>query len=223
MFSGIARRYDLLNHLLSANLDRGWRREAARAVPAGSGQVLDLCGGTGDLSLDLSRYHPRSWIVCCDFSHGMLELARAKFDRQELADRCTVLEADGLRLPFRDAAFEAITVAFGVRNFADLGRGLAEVHRVLRPGGRLVVLEFSQPEGSIMSRLYRFYLRRLLPRLAGGVGGRASAYRYLAQTIGEFPAAGLLAGKIREAGFAACEWKHLTAGIVAIHIGHKGR
>ena len=221
MFSGIAHRYDLLNHLLSANLDRGWRRAAARTVPQGARRLLDLCGGTGDLSLDLVRVHPDSWVVCCDFSHGMLERAQEKFTRRGLQGRCTVLEADGLRLPFPDASFDVITVAFGVRNFTDLHQGLAEMHRVLEPGGRLVVLEFSQPEGAIMSRLYGFYLRRLLPLLGGGVSGKESAYRYLARTIGDFPAAPAIAGQIREAGFAACEWKHLTAGIVALHTGYK--
>lgn len=221
MFGGIAHRYDLLNHVLSANLDRGWRRAAARAVPQGSRTLLDLCGGTGDLTLELSRVHRESWVTCCDFSHGMLKRAHDKFGARGLEQRCQVLEADGLCLPFGDACFEAVTVAFGVRNFADMDKGLREIHRVLKPGGRLIVLEFSQPEGAIMSRLYGFYLRRLLPRLGGGVSGKESAYRYLARTIGAFPAAPLLAGQIRDAGFAACEWEHRSAGIVAIHTGQK--
>ncbi len=221
MFGGIARHYDLLNHLLSANLDRGWRRAAARKVPArGPGPVLDLCCGTGDLAVDLLRLDRASAVICCDFSHSMLLLARDKFERKRIHDRCHVVEADALRLPFAEGSFDAVTVGFGVRNFSCLDSGLREIHRVLRPSGRMVVLEFSRPTGPALSRLYRFYLQRILPRLGDGVGRSRGAYRYLASTISEFPDPPALAGRIRDSGFAACDWTCMAGGIVAVHVGY---
>ena len=222
MFAGISPRYDLLNHLLSANMDRGWRRAAAEELPAGGvEQVLDLCGGTGDLGLDLLRLGRAGSVVCCDFSHEMLALAKEKIRKRGVDDRCFVLEADGLRLPFPAASFDAVTVGFGVRSFVDLDRGFREMHRVLRPGGRMVVLEFSRPAGPVVARMYRFYLKRILPGLGDAISGGNGAYRYLSRTIAEFPDPPTLAGRIREAGFAACSWTSKTAGIVAIHTGHK--
>ena len=222
MFGGIARRYDLLNHLLSVNLDRGWRRAAVQRVPAQSpGPVLDLCGGTGDLAVELIRLGRASEVICCDFSHAMLLLAREKFDRRRILDRCRVLEADALRLPFADSSFDAVTVGFGIRNFSRLESGLREILRVLRPSGCMVVLEFSRPTGPLFSRLYRFYLRRILPRLGDAIGRGRGAYRYLASTISEFPDPPTLAGRIRDSGFAACDWSCMAGGIVAVHVGHK--
>jgi demethylmenaquinone methyltransferase/2-methoxy-6-polyprenyl-1,4-benzoquinol methylase len=221
MFAGIAGRYDLLNHLLSANLDRRWRRRAARRVPPEAARVLDLCGGTGDLTLALARNGGPGLLVCCDFCHPMLVRAQEKFRRRNTDGRCLVLEADGLRLPLPEGAFDAVTVAFGVRNLADLDAGLREMARVLAPGGRLVVLEFSRPRGRVLGGLYGFYLRRVLPRLGDGVSGRSGPYGYLARTIGGFPEAPELAGRIREAGFAACGWELLSGGIVAIHTAFK--
>ncbi|MCP3979073.1 MAG: bifunctional demethylmenaquinone methyltransferase/2-methoxy-6-polyprenyl-1,4-benzoquinol methylase UbiE [bacterium] len=222
MFGSIAHRYDLLNHLLSLNLDRRWRRKAVSTLSEGKPhRVLDLCGGTGDLSVELARRTPADLVVCCDFTRGMLELAGPKFQRLGLQQRCITLEADGLRLPFPDASFEAVTVGFGVRNFADLDTGLREMHRVLRPGGQLIVLEFSTPTAPVLSGLYRFYLKRVLPRFGDGVSGRSGPYGYLARTIGRFPDGPEFAGKIREAGFAACDWTGLTGGIVAVHKAKK--
>ena len=222
MFGGIARRYDLLNHLLSANLDRGWRRAAARQIPVEpSARVLDLCGGTGDLAVDLARLDRARRVVCCDFSHPMLTLAAEKFARKGLTGRCVTLEADALRLPFPDATFHAVTIAFGIRNLVRLDDGLREMQRVLRPGGRVVILEFTRPTGRFVSRLYGFYLQRILPRVGDGLGRGGGAYGYLARTIADFPAAEELAGQIRESGFAACGWTKLTGGIVAIHAAMK--
>lgn len=221
MFDSIAARYDLLNHLLSANLDRRWRRQAARELAGEARRVLDLCGGTGDQSVAVTRVDGVESVVCCDFSHEMLCRATAKFHRLGVADRCTVLEADGLRLPFVPGRFDAVTVAFGVRNFVDLDAGFDEILRVLRPGGRMVVLEFSRPRGWILGGLYGLYLRRVLPRLGDRISRRSGPYGYLASTIAGFPEPGELAARIRAAGFGACEWTLLSGGIVAIHTAVK--
>lgn len=224
MFSVVARRYDLVNHVLSASLDRRWRRAAAHALPLdGSPCVLDLCGGTGDLAIELLRSRRAGHVVCCDFTHMMLILAGSKLRRLALDGRCLLLEADGLLLPFGDSSFDAVTVGFGVRNFVDLECGLREIHRILRPSGCLVVLEFSAPQGPVLSPLYRFYLRHVLPRLGRRISGATNAYGYLAQTIAGFPKPDVLAGRIRESGFAACGWRTLTGGIVAIHTAFRGR
>ena len=222
MFDGIAGRYDLLNHLLSANMDRRWRRRALERVERDhEGTALDLCGGTGDLSVALLRTARAGRVVCCDFSHAMLLRAAPKFERLGLDDRITRVEADGQRLPFRSGRFDTVTVAFGVRNLNDMALGLREMLRVLRPGGRLVVLEFSRPTAPVLAGLYRFYLKRVLPRIGDGVARRSGPYGYLARTIADFPDAATLAGRIREAGFAACEWSTMSGGIVAAHVAIK--
>jgi len=221
MFAAVASRYDLLNHLLSFNLDRRWRRAAAAEIRHPVSAVLDLCGGTGDLSLELARSGRADTVVCCDFSHEMLSRATPKFRRNGADGICLALEADGLRLPFRDARFDGVTVAFGVRNLADLDAGLREIRRVLQPGGVMVVLEFSAPTRWPLSAAYRLYLHRVLPRIGQGVSGRGQAYRYLARTIAGFPDPASLAGRIREAGFAACGWQSRSGGIVAIHTAHR--
>jgi demethylmenaquinone methyltransferase/2-methoxy-6-polyprenyl-1,4-benzoquinol methylase len=224
MFGGISTRYDLLNHLLSANLDSGWRRQAAReACTEPDRRVLDLCGGTGDLAVALAgAAQPPALVLCCDFSHPMLARAQSKFAKKRLDGRCVTVEGDALRLPFPDGAFDAVTVGFGVRNLADMNAGFAEILRVLAPGGRLVVLEFSRPAGPLLSRLYALYLKTIVPRLGDGASGRRGPYVYLARTIADFPAPDTLAGMIREAGFAAVGWRTLTGGIVCLHTALKG-
>jgi demethylmenaquinone methyltransferase/2-methoxy-6-polyprenyl-1,4-benzoquinol methylase len=218
MFGRVARHYDLLNHLLSANLDRRWRRRAAaRLGDRPAGRVLDLCGGTGDLSIAVARGTGAATIVCCDFALPMLSRARDKFRRAGLGSRCVTVEGDGLHLPFPAGAFDAVTVGFGVRNLADMARGFREMYRVLRPGGSLIVLEFSAPQGAVLSRLYALYLQRVLPRLGDGISGAGGSYAYLARTIAEFPDAPTLAKYIGEAGFVDCQWQLLSRGIVAIH------
>ncbi len=223
MFDGISRRYDLLNHVLSLNLDAGWRRRAAaEACPSRCPRVLDLCGGTGDLTVALAELSASpELVVCCDFSHPMLARAGSKFLRKGLDDRCATVEGDALRLPFAGRSFDAVTIGFGVRNLADMSAGFAEILRVLAPRGRMVVLEFSRPSGLVLSRLFRFYLNAVVPRLGDGASGGQGPYAYLARTIGAFPEPELLAGMIREAGFAAVGWRRLSGGIVCLHTALK--
>ena len=222
MFDGVAPRYDLLNHLLSLNMDRRWRRVAVRELDGAAGPVLDLCGGTGDVSVELARTDRNRQVVCGDFSLPMLERAAGKFRRLGIDDRCFPVMADAMRLPFVDGTFGGVTVAFGVRNLPDLAVGLREILRVLAPGGRLVILEFSQPTAPVLSGLYRFYLRRILPRIGDRVSGRCGPYGYLARTISAFPDAPTLADRIRSCGFSRCDWTSLTGGIVAVHTAVKG-
>jgi demethylmenaquinone methyltransferase/2-methoxy-6-polyprenyl-1,4-benzoquinol methylase len=216
MFDGIARRYDLFNHLLSLNQDARWRLRAAESLDENpSAWVLDLCGGTGDQTLAILRARRAGFAVCCDFSLAMLERAVPK-----LRGRAAVVQGDGLALPFPDATFDGVTVSFGVRNFQDMDAGLRETFRVLRPGGRLVVLEFSAPTAPVISGVYRFYLNRILP-LLGNRGSRGGAYSYLARTISEFDDPATLAGRIREAGFGGVGWSPLSGGIVCVHTAVK--
>jgi len=222
MFNGISGHYDFLNHLLSFNLDRSWRRRALRELaPSPGALVLDLCGGTGDLSVLAAGADASGQVICCDFSHGMLEQATSKIRRKGLEARCAVLEADGLELPLQDGSVDGVTVGFGVRNFHDLDHGLREIHRVLRPGGKLVILEFSTPTAPGLSGLYRLYVERILPGIGDGISRKSGPYGYLARTIGTFPDQPTLAGRVRECGFSQCNWKNLTGGIVALHVAVK--
>lgn len=214
MFGRIAARYDLNNRLHSLGRDQAWRRAAAQAAALRPGEtVLDLACGTGDLAMRLARAGAR--VTAADFCPEMLEVAR----RRARALEIDWVAADALALPFRAGAFDALTVAFGVRNFADLGRGLGECRRVLRPGGRLVVLEFNGEEArGPVGRLAQFYIRRLLPRSAAFIAGdRAGAYDYLQRSVRGFLTAGQLAEAIRRAGFPAVQTRRLTLGLVSVH------
>lgn len=197
MFDAIAPRYDLLNHLLSMNLDHGWRRKAARAALAGSpaARVLDLCCGTGDLAIELLRQAPAARVFGGDFSLPMLSRASRK------AARIPFTAADALHLPFRGGVFDAVTMAFGLRNLADRDQGLRELARVLRPGGRAVILEFVPPGRGVVGAAFRFYLHHVLPRVGRMVSGDASAYTYLPQSMEKFPPPDVLVQEFEAAGF----------------------
>ena len=219
MFSSIARHYDLLNHLLSLNLDRRWRRVAARAAVENltRPRVLDVCAGTGDLALELARQCPRASVVAVDFVVPMLERGRMKFRRAALDNRIRDLCGDALRLPFRDRSFDAMAVAFGLRNVAPVERALAEAARVLRPGGRLVILEFALPARGLWRRLYGFYFFRILPKIGRWISGTA-AYSYLPASVALFPEPDRLRETLEQHGFVNAHWRPLAGGAVAIHV-----
>jgi demethylmenaquinone methyltransferase/2-methoxy-6-polyprenyl-1,4-benzoquinol methylase len=209
MFDRIAPVYDAMNRLMTAGLDRRWRRETARAVVRPGDAVLDACCGTGDLALAAAREGGR--VTGLDFSERMLERARRKAPGLEW------VEGDMLALPFSDGAFDAATVGFGVRNVDDLDRGVAELRRVLRPGGRLAILEITQPKGALRP-FYRLWFDRIVP-LLGRVLPGGSAYSYLPASVRRFPGPDQLVGVIEKAGFRDVRYRTFAAGIVALHTG----
>jgi len=220
MFGSIACRYDFLNHFLSANFDRRWRRACVREVAGRLStphpRILDVGCGTADLSIAFSGLGS---VLGCDFSHPMLRLGKAKADRANRRHPVYFLEGDALRLPFRDAGFDAVVSAFVLRNLADIGLGLCEMRRMLRPGGVLAVLDFGLPEARIMGRLYRFYFTKVLPLMGRLISGVDGPYRYLPESVSTFPRAGKLAEMIRSAGFDDAECRTLSGGIAILLIG----
>jgi demethylmenaquinone methyltransferase/2-methoxy-6-polyprenyl-1,4-benzoquinol methylase len=221
MFDRIAPRYDLLNHVLSGGIDVRWRRRAVDVLEAAPGaRVLDLCTGTADLLIEALRRDGRARGTGLDFSLPMLARAAGKIARRGLAGRAAVVAADVQRLPVRDGAFDGALMAFGIRNVAEPARALAEVRRALRPGGRLVVLEFSRPRGPI-GFLYRAYSRHVLPRIGGWVSGDRGAYAYLPASVERFATPAELGALMEGAGFTAVRWRPLTGGIAHVFQGDR--
>jgi demethylmenaquinone methyltransferase/2-methoxy-6-polyprenyl-1,4-benzoquinol methylase len=217
MFAQVAPRYDLLNHLLSGSLDRVWRRRAARVLKAPLGApVLDLCCGTGDQALALARRDHE--VLAADFCVPMLALAQTKYAARN-GSAPSGLAADALVLPFPDQAFDAVTVSFGLRNVADLPTALEEIHRVLTPNGKLVVLEFAMPTAPVVRSLYRFYFRHLLPWIGRRVSDSSSAYQYLPDSVPNFPQREDFTGRMLTAGFAEASWRSLSGGTVCLYQG----
>ncbi len=222
MFSGIATKYDFLNHFLSVNIDKRWRRLVSAKLkdvlenPAAL--VLDVACGTGDLSLELQKSGSAK-VTGTDFCRPMLEIAFAKNDKNNLS--IPYVEADGMNLSFADATFDAVTIAFGLRNFSNWQDGLRELHRVLKSGGKLVILEFSTPVVPGFRQAFQFYFSSILPRIGGAVSGSRGAYEYLPDSVSKFPDQKNLAAMMRETGFTDVEYKNLTGGIAAIHSGTK--
>jgi len=208
MFDAVARRYDLTNTVLSMGRDRGWRRATRKALRIGPGdRVLDLAAGTAVSTEELAR--SGAWCVAADFSVGMLAAGRDRLVPKAAAD--------ATRLPFPDRAFDAVTISFGLRNVVDHEAALREMARVTKPGGRLVVCEFSTPTNPVFAAVYKEYLMRALPAVAGAVASNPEAYVYLAESIRAWPAQPELARRIRSAGWAGVRWRNLTGGIVALH------
>lgn len=220
MFASIAGRYDLLNHLLSGNIDKGWRLAVTTALGATlsnrQARILDVACGTGDLSLTLSE-HGQASIVGVDFCRPMLEIATGKVTRR--GSQIPFIEGDALSLPFTDHSFDATTIAFGLRNLTSVESGFKELLRVLKPGGKLAVLEFSRPEKTVVRTLFGVYFAKVLPFLGGLISGSRSAYEYLPESVSRFPDQTELASIMREAGFIEVGFKNLTGGIAALHVG----
>jgi demethylmenaquinone methyltransferase/2-methoxy-6-polyprenyl-1,4-benzoquinol methylase len=222
MFSSIAPRYDLLNHLLSFNVDRLWWRRTARSFAATlarhDARVLDLCCGTGDMAFALRRQAGKTapFILGADFSHPMLRRAAEKSAGTQL---CWV-EADALRLPLPDASLDLVTAAFGFRNLADYDAGLREIARVLRPGGEAGILDFGEPRG-VLGAVYRLYFRHVLPKIGTIISGVKGPYQYLPASVERFPAPQEMLGRMRAAGFREATWTPYTFGIAGLYRGKK--
>lgn len=222
MFSSIAPRYDLLNHVLSMNVDRLWWNRTARAfadiLNRPNAQVLDLCCGTGDMTFALYRNRKQDSIeiVGADFSHAMLVRARQKSGDR----RIRWVEADALQLPFASGEFDLVTAAFGFRNLANYNRGLAEIHRVLRPGGEFGILDFGEPKG-LVGQVYRFYFHRILPAIGTVISGVSGPYKYLPASVQRFPAPEEMLQRMRDAGFRDASWTPYTFGIAGLYRGQK--
>lgn len=221
MFTAIAPRYDLLNHLLSANIDKVWWRRTARVFSAilarPDAKVLDLCCGTGDMAFALRRQGTGANVTGADFSHAMLVRAAAKSDQRQ---KMRWIEADALRLPFPDESFDLVTSAFGFRNLADYDAGLREIRRVLRPGGEFGILEFSEPRGSL-GKLYNVYFKSVLPRIGRLISGSTGAYSYLPASVQRFPEPQELLLRMRAAGFSEASWTPYTFGIAGLYRGRR--
>jgi len=221
MFDRIAPRYDLLNRLLSAGVDRRWRRATvnALALPPSS-KVLDVCTGTADLLVEFLGRDEGHRGLGVDLSGEMLARGADKLRRHGLAARSGLVSGDAERLPVREALFDGALIAFGIRNVGDPLRALREIHRALKPRGRLVILEFSTPPG-LLGRAYRLYFEGILPRIAGLVSGDRAAYSYLPASVARFPDPAAFGRLMEEAGFAGVAWTRLTAGIAHLHCGEK--
>lgn len=217
MFGRIAPRYDLLNHLLSMNIDRYWRARTVSRVQhvlqRPDARALDVCCGTGDLTLALQS-RGRATVYGSDFCHPMMVAARRKV-------KSNLFEADALQLPVADRSLDLVTIAFGFRNLANYQHGLLELLRVLKPGGTAAILEFSTPPNAALAQLYGFYSRAILPTIGGLISGSKDAYTYLPESVRKFPAAHDLADQMRAAGFGNVRFERLTAGIVALHLGDR--
>jgi demethylmenaquinone methyltransferase/2-methoxy-6-polyprenyl-1,4-benzoquinol methylase len=222
MFRQVAPRYDLLNRVLSVGIDRRWRKACVRYAEARSGErALDLAAGTGDLALELATA-AGCRVVGADFVHGMLTRAKAKASKRG-ATAVHWVEADGQQLPFPDQTFDLVTIGFGLRNFEDPLRGLEEMHRVLEPGGRVVVLEFAKPRVPVFGPLYGWYFRTVLPRLGRLLSpGSGDAYQYLPDSVQAFPEREELLAVFAKAGFARTRYRLLSGGIAAMYRGDAG-
>jgi demethylmenaquinone methyltransferase / 2-methoxy-6-polyprenyl-1,4-benzoquinol methylase len=224
MFTQIAPRYDLLNHLLSLELDRVWRARTARRLrpilERADAVVLDLCCGTGDLALALTK-EANALVIGADFAHTMLVRAREKGAIENAAKSIPFSEADALRLPFVDGSFDLVTTAFGFRNLVNYEAGLREIQRVLKPGGTVAILEFMEPPDGVLGNMYRWYFRGVLPKIGALISGNRAAYSYLPESVSRFFQPKELAGLMGSVGYGGVEFQTWTMGTVALHTGRK--
>ena len=222
MFCGIATKYDFLNHFLSVNIDKIWRKKVSKSLEEilhkDDATVLDVACGTGDLSIELKTYG-KAKVIGTDFCYPMLEIAKTKTEKLE--EDIPYLEADGLNLSFADESFDAVSIAFGLRNFSNWENGLIELRRVLKKGGKLSILEFSCPLIPGFKQAFNFYFANILPRIGGLVSGSRGAYEYLPDSVSKFPDQKELKRMMGQIGFSDVRYKNLTGGIAAIHIGTK--
>lgn len=222
MFDNIAPRYDLLNHTLSMNIDRLWRRRVVRIVRrAHPLRILDAATGTGDLAIAMARAIPGVRVLGVDLSERMLAAAREKVAARGLDNRIVLEAGDAEHLTLADASVDVATVAFGVRNFGDLDAGLRELARTIKPGGKVVILEFSRPRNRLIRVLYEFYSYKVLPRIGGAISRDKRAYEYLPASVGEFPAPAEFIGRLERAGFHGCRSRSQSFGIARIYTGEK--
>jgi demethylmenaquinone methyltransferase/2-methoxy-6-polyprenyl-1,4-benzoquinol methylase len=222
MFGTIAPRYDFLNRMLSFGIDRRWRKQAVHLLKYRDGaRILDVATGTGDVALEIARVTPASVKISgADFCREMVDLGQVKVSQSPYADRIELVVAPCEDLPFPNETFDSITIAFGIRNVVDRKLGLAEMWRVLRPGGRMIILEFSTPSSQFFRRIYYFYFRQLLP-VIGGLFSTYNAYKYLPDSVLEFPSQEEFAAMIKDVGFRSVHIRELTFGIASIYVGDK--
>ena len=222
MFSGIAGRYDLLNHVLSLNIDKRWRRKVRAEINGildnKGAVILDVACGTGDLSIELNR-DAKAKVIGTDFCRRMLTVAHGK----NIAGNMEIpyVEGDAMKLSFAEDSFDALTIAFGLRNLANFSAGLKELHRVLKPGGRIAILEFSSPVLPGFRQLFNLYFANVLPLIGGAVSGSRGAYEYLPDSVSKFPDQKALVSMMEQTGFTNVKYQNLTGGIAAMHVGTK--
>ncbi len=222
MFDRISPKYDALNHLLSFNIDKVWRKKTAKAVAKSQpNTILDLATGTADLAIAVAKRNPQAQVIGMDISEKMLDIGKEKVMHQNLANQIELSLGDAAALPFEDDSFDAVTVAFGVRNFEDLGKGLSEISRVLKPGGQAVILEFSMPERFPVKQLYHFYFRRLLPFIGKLISKDSSAYAYLPASVERFPKPKAFLELLAQHGLIRGTVRPLTFGIATLYCAER--
>ena len=223
MFDRISPKYDALNHLLSFNIDKVWRRKTAKAVAKSHpNTILDLATGTADLAIAVAKRNPHAHLIGMDISEKMLDIGKAKVAQRKMENQIELRLGDAAALPFENESFDAVTVAFGVRNFEDLYEGLSEISRVMKPGGQAVFLEFSMPEKFPVKQLYRFYFKRLLPFIGKIISKDNNAYSYLPDSVEKFPKPDTFSKSLASFGLGKCKTKRLTMGIATLYISEKG-
>ena len=222
MFDRISPKYDALNHLLSFNIDKVWRKKTAKAVAKSQpNTILDLATGTADLAIAVAKRNPQAQVIGMDISEKMLDIGKEKVMHQNLANQIELSLGDAAALPFEDDSFDAVTVAFGVRNFEDLGKGLSEISRVLKPGGQAAILEFSMPERFPVKQLYHFYFRRLLPFIGKLISKDNSAYAYLPASVERFPKPKAFLELLAQHGLIRGTVRPLTFGIATLYCAER--